>query len=123
MGRKKGKVEQNWGEGRNRKWKRERTKRKSKEEDDAGEEGEEGKRKRTRKRKRKRAEPHGQEKLQVLRGLIDVEDGSVAADLPNLGAQHVIILSVLCFHCQVITGLERFTETGQRPLLIATKNL
>jgi hypothetical protein len=119
LGRKKGKVEQNWGEGRNRKWKRERTKRKSKEEEDEGEEGEEGKRK----RKRKRAEAQGQEKLQVLRGLIDVEDGSVAADLPNLGAQHVIILSVLCFHCQVITGLERFTETGQRPLLIATKNL
>ena len=121
IGQKKRRVEQNWGEGRNRKWKRERTKRKSKEEDDAGEEGEEGKRKR--KRKRKRAEAQGQEKLQVLRGLIDVEDGSVAADLPNLGAQHVIILSLFCFHCQVITGLERFTETGQRPLLIATKNL
>ena len=106
MGRKKGKVEQNWGEGRNRKWKRERTKRKRK-----------------KKKKKIRAKAQGLEKLQVLRGLIDVEDGSVAADLPNLGAQHVIILSVLCFHCQVITGLERFTETGQRPLLIATKNL
>ena len=82
--------------------------------------GEGGRRRRKRKRettlkrrkKKSRAEACGLEKLQVLRGLIDVEDGSVAADLPNLGAQHVIILSVLCFHCQVITGLERFTETG-----------
>ena len=39
-----------------------------------------------------RAEAHGLEKQQVLRGLIDVEDGSVAVDLPNLGAQHVLIL-------------------------------
>ena len=111
-------MDQNGEEGRNRKWKRERTKRKRKEEDEE-EEGEE--RKRKRRRRRKRAEAQGQEKLQVLRGLIDVEDGSVA-DLPNLGAQHVIILSLFCFHCQVITGLERFTETGQRPSLIATKN-
>ena len=102
MGRKKGKVEQNWGEGRNRKWKRERTKRKSKEEEDEGEEGEEGKRK----RKRKRAEAHGLEKLQVLRGLIDVEDGSVVVDLPNLGTQHVFILIELCFHCPGLFGLE-----------------
>jgi hypothetical protein len=28
-----------------------------------------------------------------------VEDGSVVVDLTNLGAQHVIILTVLCFHC------------------------
>jgi hypothetical protein len=40
-----------------------------------------------------------------------VEDGSVAVDLPNLGAQHVFILIVLCFHCQGIIGLERFTAT------------
>jgi hypothetical protein len=25
------------------------------------------------------------------KGLIDVEDGSISVDLPNLGAQHVII--------------------------------
>jgi hypothetical protein len=37
---------------------------------------------------------HGLEKAQVLRGLIDVEDGSVAVDLPHLGAQHVIIFTV-----------------------------
>jgi hypothetical protein len=28
------------------------------------------------------------EKPQVLRGLIDEEDGGVALDLPNLGTQH-----------------------------------
>jgi hypothetical protein len=27
-----------------------------------------------------------------------VEDGSVVVDLPNLGAQHVFVLIVLCFH-------------------------
>ena len=51
------------------------------------------------------------EKPQVLRGLTDVEDGSIAVDLPNLGAQHIIILIVLCFHCWGISGLERFTTT------------
>jgi hypothetical protein len=40
-----------------------------------------------------------------------VEDGSVAVDLPNLGAQHVFILIVLCFNCWGIFGLERFTIT------------
>ena len=45
-----------------------------------------------------RAEAHGLEKLQVLRGLIDVEDGRVVVDLPNLGTQHVIVLTGLCFH-------------------------
>ena len=68
-------------------------------------------RQRRRKKKKSRAEAHGLEKLQVLRGLIDVEDGSVAVDLPNLGAQHVFILIELCFHCQGIIGLERFTAT------------
>jgi hypothetical protein len=38
-----------------------------------------------------------------------VEDGSVVVDLPNLGAQHGIILSELCFHCWGIFG--RFTTT------------
>jgi hypothetical protein len=46
------------------------------------------------------------EKLQVLRGLTEVEDGSVAVDLPNLGAQHIFMLNELCFHCQGIFGLE-----------------
>ena len=53
-------------------------------------------------------------KMQVLRGLIDVGDGSVAVDLPNLGTQHVIILIVLCFHCQGIFG-RRFTATKWHP--------
>ena len=52
-----------------RKWKRERTQR--------------------RRKKKSRAEAHGREKLQVLRGLIDGEDGSIAVDMPNLGTQHV----------------------------------
>jgi hypothetical protein len=43
-------------------------------------------------------------------GLIDVEDGRVVVDLPNLGTQHVIILSVLCLHCWDIFG-RRFTST------------
>jgi hypothetical protein len=90
VGQIKGKVEQ--AEGRERKrenWKRERTWR--------------------RKKKKIGAEAHGLEKPQVLRGLIEVEDGSVAVDLPSQGTQHVIILIVLCFHCWGIFGLERFT--------------
>jgi hypothetical protein len=35
-----------------------------------------------------------------------VEDGSVAVDLPNLDAQHLFILTELCFHCPGIFGLE-----------------
>ena len=54
--------------------------------------------------KKSRAEAHGLEKLQVLRGLIDGEDGSIAVDLPNLGTQHVIILTVLCFCCRAYFG-------------------
>jgi hypothetical protein len=57
-------------------------------------------RRKRRKRKKSEAEAHGLEKPQVLRGLIGVEDGSVAVDLPNLGSQHVFILIELCFHCQ-----------------------
>jgi hypothetical protein len=53
-----------------------------------------------------RAEAHGLEKLQVLRGLIDRENGSIAIDLPNVGAQHVFILTVLCFHCQGIFQID-----------------
>jgi hypothetical protein len=45
-----------------------------------------------RRKKKSRAEAHGLEKPKVLRGLIDVEDGSVVVDLPNLGAQHAFIL-------------------------------
>ena len=61
-----------------------------------------------RRKKKSRAEAHGLEKLQVLRGLIDVEDGSVVVDLPNLGTQHVFILIVLCFHCWDIFGMENY---------------
>ena len=45
------------------------------------------------------------------KGLIDVEYGSVAIDLPNLGAQPVFILIELSFHCQGIFGMKRFTAT------------
>mgnify|MGYP006972711577 CR=1 FL=1 len=85
IGQIKGKVEQKMRERRRRKWKRERMQRR-------------------RKKKKSRAEAHGLEKPQVLRGLIDVEDGSVAVDLPNLGSQHVFILIELCFHCRGIFG-------------------
>jgi hypothetical protein len=60
--------------------------------------------------KKSRAEAHGLEKPKVLKGLIDVEDGSIAVALPNLGAQHVIILTVLCFHCQGISGRRHATD-------------
>ena len=86
IGQIKGKVEQKVGERRRRKWKMERMQR--------------------RRKKKSRAEAHGLEKLQVLRGLIDVEDGSVAVDLPNLGTQHVFIIIELCFHCLSLFGLE-----------------
>jgi hypothetical protein len=59
IGQIKGRWRGRWGENRWRKWKRKRTQRK-------------------RKTMKSRAEARGLEKLQVLRGLIDVEDGSVA---------------------------------------------
>ena len=52
------------------------------------------------------SEAHGLEKPQVLRGLIDVEDGSIAVDLPNLGTQYVFILIELHFHYWGIFELE-----------------
>jgi hypothetical protein len=61
---------------------------------------------RRRRKKKSRAEARGLEKPQALRGLIDGDDGSVAVDLPNLGAQHVFILIESCFHCRGIFGLE-----------------
>jgi hypothetical protein len=67
-------------------------------------------RKRRRRRRRRReeigAEVPGLEKLQVIRGLLYGEDGRVVVDLPNLGAQHVFILTKLCFHCPYSFGLE-----------------
>jgi hypothetical protein len=52
------------------------------------------------------AEALSLEKPQVVRGLIDGEDGSVVVDLLSLGAQHVFILIELCFHCSGLFGLE-----------------
>jgi hypothetical protein len=95
IGQIKGKVEQKVEEKRRRKWKRERMQRRKK-------------------IKKSRAEAHGLEKPQVLRGLRDVEDGSVVVDLPNLGAQHIIIITELCFHCLGIIRSERFTATADK---------
>ena len=63
-----------------------------------------------RRKKKSGAEAHGLENPQVIRGLIDVEDGRVVVDLPNLGAQPVFILIELCFHCQSIFGLEFYCK-------------
>jgi hypothetical protein len=40
---------------------------------------------------KKESRTHGLEKLQVIRGLIDGEDGSAVLDLPKLGVQLVFI--------------------------------
>jgi hypothetical protein len=63
------------------------------------------------KEKESRAEARDLEKPQVLRGLIDGEDGSVAVDLPNLGAQLVFMLIELSFHCPDLFGLEIYCNT------------
>jgi hypothetical protein len=65
-----------------------------------------------RKKEKSGAEAHGLEKLQVLRGLINCGRWYCRGRSANLGAQHVIILTVLCFHCWGIFGLERFSATG-----------
>ena len=49
--------------------------------------------------KESRAEARGLEKPQVIRDLIDGEDGSIVVDLPNVGVQLVFMLIELCFHC------------------------
>ena len=54
------------------------------------------------------AEARGLEKPQVIRGLIDGEDGSVVVNLPSLSTQLVFILIELCFHCLGIFGLENY---------------
>jgi hypothetical protein len=74
-----GQIKGRWGERRRRKWERKRMQRR---------------------RKKSGTEVHGLEKLEVLRGHIDVENGSVVVDLPNLGTKHVFILIVSCFHCR-----------------------
>ena len=66
-----------------------------------------------RRKKKSGVEAPGPEKPQVLMWLIDVEDGSAVIDLPNLGAQHIFILIVLCFHCQGIFALEIYCNRGE----------
>jgi hypothetical protein len=61
--------------------------------------------------KESRTKAHGLENMQVIRGLIDGEDGSVVVDLPNLGTQIVLILMELGFHCRGIFGLENYCNT------------
>jgi hypothetical protein len=94
IGQIKGRWNRRLGERRRRKWKRER-----------------------RKTKKNGAEAHGLEKLQVLRGLIDVEDSSIVVDLPK-GTQHVFILIELCFHCQGIFELEIYCNKMVHNVLI-----
>ena len=92
IGQTKGETEQKEGrERRRRKWKKERMQKK--------------------KKSRAEAQAQGLEKPQVLRGLIDVEGGSVAVDLPNLGTQHVFILIVCVFIARAYLGW-RFTTTA-----------
>jgi hypothetical protein len=69
-------------------------------------------------KKKSRAKAHGLEKLQVLRGLIDVEDCSVVEDLPNLSVQHTFILIELCFHCQGIFRLKFYCNVMAPNILI-----
>jgi hypothetical protein len=65
-----------------------------------------GEKERGRRRKKESgAEAPGLEKPQGIRGLLNGEDGSVAVDLPHLGAQHGFILIELCFHCLGLFGL------------------
>ena len=71
-------------------------------------------------KKNRVTEIHGLEKPQHLKGLIDVEDGSVVVDLPNLGTQNLFILTELCIHCQVIFGLERIHNGVQCNNLYST---
>jgi hypothetical protein len=75
---------------------------------------------RRRRKKKSRAEARGLEKPQVLRGLIDGEDGSVVGDLPNLGATACIHI-----HCVVFSLPGRMREeiyrnkpSGQREGLV-----
>ena len=44
-----------------------------------------------------------------------MEDGKIVIDVPNLGAQHVIILTMLCFHSGIFG--RRFTSTDPGSLV------
>ena len=78
---------------------------------------------RRRKTKKSEAEADGLEKPQVPRGLIDVEDGSIVVVLPSLGAQHVIILTVLCFHCRAYLGGDSLQQNGTQHIDLNSTNL
>jgi hypothetical protein len=123
IGQIKGKVEQKVGRGKKEKMEEgEDAEEEEKERENGRGQGQRKRRMRRRKRRKRRRgeedggggggeEAHGLEKPKVLRGLIDVEDGSIVVDLPNLGTEHVFILIVLCFHCQAHLGW-RFTTAG-----------
>jgi hypothetical protein len=57
------------------------------------------KRKKVQGRRKKRGTSKCSGETAIYMGSLDVEDGIVAVDLPNLGTQYVCTLIVLCFHC------------------------
>jgi hypothetical protein len=69
-----------------------------------------GRRKKEEGRRKKESGAPGLEKLQVIRGLLYGEDGSVVVDLPNLGTQYVFILIELYFYCLGLFGLEIYPK-------------
>ena len=71
-------------------------------------------------KKKSRAEAHSLEKPKVLRGLIDVEDGSVAVDLPNLGVWLVFQLSN--FFVRAFFGLAIYCNNAQGLRISNTRN-
>jgi hypothetical protein len=102
--RKVGRAEGERERGR-RKWKRERMQRR-------------------RRKKKSRVEANGLEKPQILSGLRDVEDGSVVViDLPYLGAQHVIILTVCVFIVWAYLGGDLLQENGTQHIDLNSTNL
>ena len=60
----------------------------------------------SRKKKKGGAETYGRVKLQDLKGLIDVDEGSIVLEMPKVGIQYVFIFTELYFHCQSIFRLE-----------------
>jgi hypothetical protein len=77
--------------------------------------GEKERERMTEEKKKSGAEACDLKKPQVLRGLIDGEDGSVVVDLPNLRAEHVFILIELCFHCWGISELDIYRNSWGSP--------
>jgi hypothetical protein len=70
-----------------------------------------------RRKEKSRAEAHDVENPQVLRGPIDVKNCSIAVGLPNVGTQHVIILTELCFHVFSF-GLDIYNTRHQEGYLL-----